>query len=92
MVRTLFFRIVFRKFSEITKNNPIFSQYNIFYNYFFQKLFSFFSLRFDLFLIIAKKANQIRNNVLCVVARYVFLFCCGLTRSRCNALQHNFTN
>ena len=28
-----FFRMVFRKFSEISKNKPIFSQYNIFYNY-----------------------------------------------------------
>ena len=42
MTRTLFFRMVFRKFSEITKNKPIFSQYNIFYNYeyfFFQSAF-----------------------------------------------------
>ena len=42
MARTLFFRMVFRKFSEITKNKPIFSQYNIFYNYeyfFFQSAF-----------------------------------------------------
>ena len=42
MARTLFFRMVFRKFSEITKNKPIFSQYNIFYNYeyfFFQSGF-----------------------------------------------------
>ena len=40
--RTLFFRMVFRKLSEITKNKPIFSQYNIFYNYeylFFQSAF-----------------------------------------------------
>ena len=35
---------------------------------------SFFSLRFDLFSIITKKVNQIRNNVVCVVARLVF--CC----------------
>ena len=42
MARTLFFHMVFRKFSEITKNKPIFSQYNIFYNYkyfFFQSAF-----------------------------------------------------
>ena len=42
MARTLFFRMVFRKFSEITNNKPIFSQYNIFYNYeyfFFQSAF-----------------------------------------------------
>ena len=34
---------------------------------------SFFSLRFDLFSIIAKEANQIRNNVVCVVARLLLL-------------------
>ena len=42
MTRTLFFHIVLRKFSEITNNKPIFSQYNIFYNYeyfFFQSAF-----------------------------------------------------
>ena len=42
MARTLLFRMVFRKFSEIAKNKPIFSQYNIFYNYeyfFFQSAF-----------------------------------------------------
>ena len=42
MARTLFSCMVFRKFSEITKNKPIFSQYNIFYNYeyfFFQSAF-----------------------------------------------------
>ena len=42
MARTLFFRMVLRKFSEITNNKPIFSQYNIFYNYeyfFFQSAF-----------------------------------------------------
>ena len=29
MARTVFFGMVFREFSEITKNKPIFSQYNI---------------------------------------------------------------
>ena len=48
---------------------------------------SFFSLRFYLFSIIAKEVNQIRNNVVCVVARLVFLFCCAFTTSRCNAFQ-----
>ena len=40
--RTFFFRIVLRKFSEITISKPIFSQSNIFYNYeyfFFQSTF-----------------------------------------------------
>ena len=50
---------------------------------------SFFNLRFDLFSIIAKEANQIRNNVICVIARLVFVFCCALTMGRCNAFQHN---
>ena len=88
MARTLFFCMAFRKFSEITKNKPSFSQYNIFYNY---KWF-FFQLRFDLFLIIANEVNQIRNNVVRVVARLVFLFFCTLTTGRCIAFQHNFVN
>ena len=82
MARTLFLRMVLRKFSEITNKKPIFTIMNI----------SFFSLRFDLFSIIAKEVNQIRNNVVCVVARLVFLFCCALTTGRCNAFQHNFVN
>ena len=53
---------------------------------------SFFSLRFDLFSIIAKEVNQIRNNVVCVVARFVFMFCCALTMGHCNAFQHIFVN
>ena len=44
---------------------------------------SFFNLRFDLFLIIAKKVNQIRNNVVCVVAHLVFVFFCALTTGLC---------
>ena len=39
---------------------------------------SFFDLRFDLFLIIAKEVNQIRNNVVCVVVRFVFSPCTDL--------------
>ena len=53
---------------------------------------SFFSLRFDLFSILAKEVNQIRNNVACDVARFVFLFYCALTTGRCNVFQHNFKN
>ena len=49
---------------------------------------SFFNLRFDLFSIIAKKVNEIRNDVVCVVVRVVFLFCCALTAGLCNAFQH----
>ena len=67
MARTLFFRMVLRKFSEIATNKPIFIQYNIFYNYeyfFFQSAFwSPFNHR-----------QKIRGNVVCVVARFVLLF------------------
>ena len=52
----------------------------------------FFNLRFDLFLIITEEVNQIRNNVVCIVARLVFVFCCALTTGRCNAFQHIFVN
>ena len=49
---------------------------------------SFFNLRFDLFSIITKKVNQIRNNVVCVVAHLVFVFYCALTMRSCNVFQH----
>ena len=45
--------------------------------YFLQSMnISFCNLRFDLFLIIAKEVNQIRNNVVCVVARLAFVLLC----------------
>ena len=53
---------------------------------------SFFKLRFDRFSVIAKKVNQIRYNVVCVVGRLVFVFCCALTTGRCNVFQHIFVN
>ena len=84
MARTLFFRMVFRKFSEITKNKPIFSQYNIFYNY------EYFSFQFA-FRIIAKEVKQIRKNVVCVQL-VLFSFCCALTTGRCYAFQHKLVN
>ena len=61
MARTLFFRMGLRKFSEITSNKPIFRQY-IFFSI---TDILFFNLHFDLFSIIAKKVNQIMNNVVC---------------------------
>ena len=88
MARTLFFRMLFRKFSEITKNKPSFSRYNIFFKY----EYLFFHSFFNLFSIIAKEVNQIRNNVARVVARLVFLFCFALATGRCSAFQHNFVN
>ena len=48
---------------------------------------SFFNLHFDLFSIIAKEVNQIRNNVVCVVACLVYMFCCVLTMGCCNAFE-----
>ena len=53
---------------------------------------SFFCLRFDLFSVTSKEVNQITNNVVRVVPRLVFLFCCALTMGRCNAFQHTFVN
>ena len=88
MARALFFLTVFRKFSEITKKKPILVS-TIFFTI---MNISFFTLRFDLFLIIAKEVNQIRNNVVWVAARLIFLFCCALTTGRCNAFRHNFVN
>ena len=80
VARTLFFRMVLRKFSEITNNKPVLVS-----TIFFMIMnISLFNLRFDLFLIITKEANQIRNNVVCVVARFIFAFC--------NAFQHIFVN
>ena len=86
MTRILFFRMVLRKFSEIT-NKPNFSII-----FFTIMSISFFSLGFDIFSIIAKEVSQVRNNLVCVVACLVFLFCCALTTGCCNAFQHIFVN
>ena len=51
---------------------------------------SFFNLFFGLLSIIAEKVDQISNNAACVVACLVFLFCCVLITSRCNAFQQFF--
>ena len=60
--------MVLRKFSEITNNKPIVS------TLFFTIMNIFFiNLRFDLFSIITKVVNQIRNYVVWVVAGLVFL-------------------
>ena len=91
MARTLFFRMALRKLSEITNSKPILTS-TIFFLQLWIFLFSIFFSLFDLFSIIAKEANKIRNNLVCVVARLVFLFCCVLTKGRCNAFQHIFVN
>ena len=73
MARTLFFRMVFRKFSEITKNKPIFSQYNIFYNYeyfFFQSAFwSLFNHRQR------SQSNQEQCSLCCSLPCFLVLLC-----------------
>ena len=38
----------------------------------------------------SKKVNQINSNVVCVVARLVFVFCCPLTMGVRNAFQNFF--
>ena len=65
---------------ENVKNKPIYSQCNI------------FNLCCDLFSIITKNGSQIKNNIVCVVAHIVFVFCCALTTGRCNVFQHIFVN
>ena len=73
MDRTLFFRMVFRKFSEITKNKSIFSQHNIFSNYeyfFFQSAFwSFFNLRQR------SQSNQEHCSMCCSSLCFLVLLC-----------------
>ena len=53
---------------------------------------SFFNIIFDLLSIIAKKVNQIRKIVACVVAHLAFLFYCALTTGCCNVFQQIFVN
>ena len=73
MARTVFFSMVFRKFSEITKNKPIFSQYNIFYNYeyfFFQSAFwSLFNHRQR------SQSNQEQCSLCCSSPCFLVLLC-----------------
>ena len=73
MARTLFFRMVLRKFSEITNNKPIFSQYNIFYNYkyfFFQSAFwSLFNHRQR------SQSNQEQCSMCCSSPCFLVLLC-----------------
>ena len=59
---------------------------------FFTIMIFFLGLRFDLFSFIAKEVNQIRNNVVLVVTRRVFLFYYALTAGCCNAFQQIFVN
>ena len=73
MTRTLFFRKVLRKFSEITNNKPIFSPCNIFYNYeyfFFQSAFwSLFNHRQR------SQSNQEQCSMCCSSPCFLVLLC-----------------
>ena len=93
MVRTLFFHMVFRKTMENTKKKPILTilfevicgkwilnQVLVSTMFFTNINISFFNLCSDLLSIISKKINQIRNNLVYVVAGLIFLFCCAFTR------------
>ena len=80
MARTLFFHMVLKKIIENVNKKPVCSQCSI------------FNLYSDFFPIITKKVKQIRNNVVCVVTRLVFMCCCTLTKGRCNAFQDIFVN
>ena len=73
MARTLFFRMVLRKSSEITNNKPIFSQYNIFYNYeYFLFQFAFWSLFNHLQ---RSQSNQEQCSLLCNWPCFLVLLC-----------------
>ena len=68
-----YFRMVLRKLSEITNNKPIFSQYNIFYNYeyfFFQSAFwSLFNHRQR------SQSNQEQCSMCCSSPCFLVLLC-----------------
>ena len=81
--KNIIFHMVLRKFFKNTNNKLIFSANNIFYKYktsFFQSVFNYY------------RKSQIRNNVVCVVARLVIVFCCTLTTGRCDTSQHVLVN
>ena len=99
MARTFFFPVWSLENSQklLTTNQLLVSTifFTIISYFLFLQLFAnilFFSMCFDLFSIIVKKVNQIRNNLVCIVAPLVFLFCLALTTGRCNAFQHIFVN
>ena len=73
MARTLFFRVVLRKSSEITNNKPIFSQYNIFYNY---EYFFLQPVSWSLFNHRQKsQANQEQGSLCCSLPCFLVLLC-----------------
>ena len=70
MARTLFFHMVLRKFSEITSNKPIFSQYNIFCNYEYFFLQSAFWSLFN-----HRQSNQEQCSMCCGSPCFRVLLC-----------------
>ena len=88
MARTLFFRMVFRKVSEITKNKPTFSQYNIFYNYeyfFFQSVFWSLLNHCQ-----SSQSNQERYSLWCSLPCFLVLLCTHYRLLHC-FLNQSFT-
>ena len=78
MARTLFFRMVFGKFSEITKNKLMLIVSTIFFTI---MNISFFSLRLDLFSITAKEVNQICS--VCCSSPFLVLLCTRYDTLQC---------
>ena len=72
MARTLFFRMVLRKFSEITNNKPIFRQYNIFHNY---EYFSFQSAFWSFFNHRQRSQSNQEQGSLCCSSLFLVLLC-----------------
>ena len=88
MTTTLFFRMVLGNSQKLLTTNQFLVSTKV-----STKInTSFFNLRFDHFLIIARKVNQIRDNIACIVVRFVFMFCCALTTGCCNTFQQIFVN
>ena len=73
MDRTSFFRMVLRNFSEITDNQPIFSQHNVFYNY---EYFFFQSVIWSLFNHSQRsQSNQEQCSLCCSLPCFHVLLC-----------------
>ena len=73
MTKTLFFRMVLRKFSEITNNKLVFSQCNIFYNYkylFFQSAFWYLLNRHQ-----RSQSNQEQWSLFCSSLCFLVFLC-----------------
>ena len=88
------FSIMYSRISLEILNNKLKLHSIIFFTNTDISFMDLFSHRFS---IIANplKVNQISNNVISVVTRYVFIFCCALTTVLCthyNVFQHIFKN